>query len=674
MSAWARSVIQSIQAPNCTNKMMVLCMVCMQNHVRAYLQFCAQDTHVTDATPYNSLQQIPHRGIHSQPMSTKNFLPKLHHLHARYSHETECPPLSPIIPEKDGTSAQNTQRSYKVHTGDQSAQSEFQDRWDMFMEEFFPSANPTLASFLKTQSRCCRDAAAGKDARSRRYDKDTKSLCLSAWIASPNAYRLWSKYFYVPSPHSLQMIKNSIAKEPGISMDMIRWMHQECERTQAPKQGGIIFDEMSIQSGIQLEPQGEGLRMTGYVDYGPGQNGIQEANKSIGIHLASSVLQFIFLSYNGFRFPFSYMLTSGFITGQLTSLFWDIINTLSSCDFTIDFVCKDGAAVNRAFINSIVNQPMSVARNITSLIPNKICCIMDFSHVVKKIRNSLEASAAHRNRHLLTRFGPLLWEHFTQAFLWDKAANFLRIHRKLTDDHFHLNSTLKMRNDLAQEVLNSDMLYLLQTYRDYLVDGSHMLPAIKLVQITSDFISVFRSPDPIQTLHDERLAILVSVKTFFEDWKSYCVEQEAKEKLEKQPYITEQCHQDLLSCIDGFISLCHQKIASTSITPRIINSDVCENIFCQQRTTYNGPNTNPDAAHYRYKSHSTIILNATQGMHAVYSPTGKVLWVFVPGKLVAGFKNPLKLWVVNLNCDDIFIMFKATTQQGADCSFSWAFV
>ena len=59
---------------------------------------------------------------------------------------------------------------------------------------------------------------------------------------------------------------------------------------------------------------------------------------------------------------------------------------------------------------------------------------------------------------------------------------------------------------------------------------------------------------------------------------------------------------------------------------------------------------------------------------AVYSLTGKVLWVFVPGKLLAGLNNPFKLSVVNLYGDDIFIMFKASTQQGADWSISWAFV
>ena len=60
-------------------------------------------------------------------------------------------------------------------------------------------------------------------------------------------------------------------------------------------------------------------------------------------------------------------------------------------------------------------------------------------------------------------------------------------------------------------------------------------------------------------------------------------------------------------------------------------------------------------------------------IHAVFIPAKKVLWVFVPRKLLAGLKN-LKPTVVNLNCDDIFIMFKASTQQGADWFIDWAVV
>ena len=53
-------------------------------------------------------------------------------------------------------------------------------------------------------------------------------------------------------------------------------------------------------------------------------------------------------------------------------------------------------------------------------------------------------------------------------------------------------------------------------------------------------------------------------------------------------------------------------------------------------------------------------------LHAVNITAGKAVWVFVSGGLQPGSENPLKLSEVNLSCGDIFIIIKASTQQGAN--------
>ena len=50
--------------------------------------------------------------------------------------------------------------------------------------------------------------------------------------------------------------------------------------------------------------------------------------------------------------------------------------------------------------------------------------------------------------------------------------------------------------------------------------------------------------------------------------------------------------------------------------------------------------------------------------HAVHKTPEKALYVFAPGKRLAGYRKPLKLSKVNVNVDDIFIIFKEGTQQG----------
>ena len=441
----------------------------------------------------------------------------------------------------------------------------------------------------------------GKDRRSRRWDEDVLSLALSLWVASPVAYRILYQFMYLPTERLLQMYKNSLDKNPGINHDMIKWMYCECERTDTVKEGGLIFDEMNIQAGVQLEPHGDGLKMFGYVDFGPYNNGLHQTHqKGKGLQLATTILQFVFVAYNGFRFPFAYFLCSGVTAAHLTSVFWDIVNTLKSYDFKITFVCMDGAATNRSFINEICESGSAIAKNLAHL-HSEISCIMDFSHVVKKIRNSLSSSGAqdYHTRNLATHKGGIHWKLFIDAYQWDKTRNYLRIHRKLSNDHFYLNSTLKMRNHLAEQVLNKDMLYLFQEYQKTLDDPEKMDAVIELLQQTSLFIEIFRSPQPICSIHDIRLTQLRTILAYFEDWEDFCKRKRGKKRVKNDMFITAESFADLTYCVKGFISLCHQVSVDHNIIPRLINSDVCENVFCQQRATYHGANANPDASQYR---------------------------------------------------------------------------
>ena len=71
-----------------------------------------------------------------------------------------------------------------------------------------------------------------------------------------------------------------------------------------------------------------------------------------------------------------------------------------------------------------------------------------------------------------------------------------------------------------------------------------------------------------------------------------------------------QCHEDIPCCINGFIRLCESVLSmktSVYVIPSLINSDVIENIFNQQRTTYNGAKTNPSALQCRQTINSIII-------------------------------------------------------------------
>ena len=83
-------------------------------------------------------------------------------------------------------------------------------------------------------------------------------------------------------------------------------------------------------------------------------------------------------------------------------------------------------------------------------------------HNIKKLRNNIEKSSARGKRYLTKDGKQILWSHWEEAYLWDQNSNSLPIHERLKEDHFHLTPSSRMRNALAEDVLDKRMLFLMQ--------------------------------------------------------------------------------------------------------------------------------------------------------------------------------------------------------------------
>lgn len=86
-------------------------------------------------------------------------------------------------------------------------------------------------------------------------------------------------------------------------------------------------------------------------------------------------------------------------------------------------------------------------------------------HNIKKIRNNILKSAKDSSgTRCLTLSGNrcIVWEHFLNAFKFDQGEFSLSLPEKLTMDHFELDPASKMRNHLAEEVLDQNMLNLMK--------------------------------------------------------------------------------------------------------------------------------------------------------------------------------------------------------------------
>lgn len=127
------------------------------------------------------------------------------------------------------------------------------------------------------------------------------------------------------------------------------------------------------------------------------------------------------------------------------------------------------------------------------------------------------------------------------------------------------------------------------------------------------------------SLDDDRLRDLQHVLAWFQEWR----EGIQKESSPNSCLMSYQCMDDIHveSCIIGFLKLCFVLLGRIDldilITPALIISDIVDNIFCQQRSTYNGANSNPNALQYLKTLNSVILGQSTISKKANSSKSGE---------------------------------------------------
>ena len=191
--------------------------------------------------------------------------------------------------------------------------------------------------------------------------------------------------------------------------------------------------------------------------------------------------------------------------------FWECVDALDEHGLTVDYVMLDGASTNRAFMNMLLNDRARGSDYTTIDIYNldhKVFILQDSKHVIKRIRNSIESSKmanrAAPGRHLSLDDQPIVWEHFEEAYAFNQQSG-LRIHRHLTKEHIELTSASKMRNRLAEQVLDKDMLFLMKSYQATVNEPERLSATIQLLEKTSVLVEFFGDTRPICDPWDKRV-------------------------------------------------------------------------------------------------------------------------------------------------------------------------
>ena len=85
-------------------------------------------------------------------------------------------------------------------------------------------------------------------------------------------------------------------------------------------------------------------------------------------------------------------------------------------------------------------------------------------HNLKKIRNNLMKSGnrPYHTQLLKMKGNTIIWDHWVSAFRWDIKQHSLPVHYRLTEKHIFPTTQEKMRNALAEDCLDKEMLHLMQ--------------------------------------------------------------------------------------------------------------------------------------------------------------------------------------------------------------------
>ena len=423
-------------------------------------------------------------------------------------------------------------------------------------------------------------------------------LCLSLFCRSPSTYHQLgaSSVLKLPSGRLLSMHKNNVRQESDLQEAVIRWMLAEADANRlssSNRQGGLVIDEMAIQPDLQMVRDGDQFQLVGFTALGPELEaaGLIKTKGDRHRNLATHVLQLLFLGFGGFRFPIAHFPCTQATATDLHVIIWSAIEMLSSYGFPVLYVSMDGAITTRQMMHIQFPSPSSSSNPYIASNPipgqHPIAFIMDYCHVIKKIRNSLLKSRSGGVRTIEDASGRLvMWDFWVEAFNHSRSAP-LEIHRKLTYKHVFPENADKMRNHLAEEVLNEDMLQLMLDLRAHLGPrGAKFDATISLLQQTSILVNIFRDRRPMTDPSDPRIQQLHGVFGWFKQWEIDIHTKYHTPAARNRRLLSAETREDLDSCINGFCAMLKVRAKlspGSSVVPARMNSDVLENTFCQQR-------------------------------------------------------------------------------------------
>lgn len=262
------------------------------------------------------------------------------------------------------------------------------------------------------------------------YPPVVRDFCITLRNISPVAYRFVRKAVENNLPHCKTIISwhanSDIKCEPGIlsySLNLLKLRASEMKQCGKQMIGGILMDEMSGKVHLKFTEKG----LVGLTN----MPGIAKTEAQIG----SEYLVFMFTAINDcIRIPIAYYFVTKSVTAlEKKDMLQNIIEALVECGIQLVSVTFDGLITNPAMCRSFganLNVFSDTFKPIFKISNQNIRSMLDFSHAIKLIRNSLGTKKIFFDEHGNT----IEWKFFKRLLKYKDDRNFALCH-KITEAH-----------------------------------------------------------------------------------------------------------------------------------------------------------------------------------------------------------------------------------------------
>lgn len=323
--------------------------------------------------------------------------------------------------------------------------------------------------------------------------------------------------------------------------------------------------------------------MVGFTDLG-------DSRKHSTEEAASHALQFYARSIlSNFSRPIAFYCTHKTTAADLTSMFWEIVDSLITCNFEVVALVADGAPINRKMFCMLNNMNLDVPYKCINIFKadSPIFLISDPPHLIKTACNNVKSSRPNGTRLLKYNNHFILWEHFCRVPSLYKSVE-LRC-CKLTDAHFSHKSYAKMRVCLAAQLLSGTVAKLMKRRGGNEMTRSAWFADLfnKWFDIMNTRLSAGYNPDlqPFRTLDDPRLTWLIEI--FLKELENWKKSLRGTPSEQAKQFLSQSTYEGLIISTKAMVELVQFLLKrcppESYVLTKRINQDPLESYFGQMR-------------------------------------------------------------------------------------------